>query len=103
MDILIPNMDKPKVCYSDQNYYCPFMCFAINSKGAYCMRTGRLVHENKLDKSCPLVALPEHGDLIDRSLLKGASYEIMRFPDDEAVRMFVEAINEAPTIVEASK
>ena len=49
-----------------------------------------------------MIILPEHGELIDRGLLKAVSYEIMRFPDDEANKMYLELIDNAPTIVEAN-
>ena len=94
MDILIKNMEMPKSCDDCR--------FTEQGQGyLICAITGNYAIDSTY-KSCPLVALPHHGDLIDRSLLKGASYEIIRFPYDEAVRMFIEAINEAPTIVEAS-
>ena len=43
-----------------------------------------LYEKNNVLGHAKAITLPKHGDLVDRSLLKGASYEIMRFPADEA-------------------
>ena len=53
-------------------------------------------------KNAKAIELSSHGELVDRNLLKGTSYEIMRFPDNEAVEMYQELIDNAPTVVEAS-
>ena len=82
-------------------------CRFCNEFGDYpvCITMPMKVEENDVfPKGCPILGeIPdEHGDLIDRSFLKGASYEIMRFPDDEANKMYLELIDNAPTVVEAT-
>ena len=89
MDILIKGIEMPKggtltlVVYPNGDVYL-----------------GDVLKDIKIGKAA---ALPSHGELIDRSLLKAVSYEIMRFPADEANEMYLELIDNAPTIVEATE
>lgn len=53
MDILIKDMEMPKNCHDCKNGWCNLWEKNKN------MTIGR-------HPDCPLVALPEHGDLIDR-------------------------------------
>ena len=105
MDILIKGMKMPKACFKGAFDHCPFYatCEALKN---FCNEHSNediinKIYQCRMD-DCPLIAVPKHGELIDRSLLKGTSYEIMRFPDDEVLRMFIEAIENAPTVLEAS-
>ena len=93
MDILIKNMEMPKSCSS-----CDFthICKAIkklerknaSQKKMYEASVGRLA-------DCPLVALPEHGRLIDADELEASDAILI---GEEAWNM----VHNAPTIVEAS-
>lgn len=100
MDILIKNMVLPKQCAN-----CRF-CW-VDWGERICLIGGIDVEKHYLGKNptCPLVALPEHGDLIDRDkLLKldNISYVDTGYwsTDYEAVKTSV--IKKAPTIVEAN-
>ena len=60
---------------------------------------GDVLKDIKIGK---VIELPSHGELVDRSRMKGAMYEIMRFPAEEACTMYEELIEEAPVVLEAS-
>lgn len=112
MDILIKNMEMPKSCMA-----CNFthICKAIrklerknaSQKKMYEAFVGRLT-------DCPLVALPSHGDLIDRDALikdSWASYMLKKKNDDSSRAQYDtlmgyeirNLIEDAPTIVEATE
>ena len=57
-DILILGMDKPKSCNA-----CMFDAYGL------CLINKYIEAEDELTHDCPLVELPEHGDLIDRNEL----------------------------------
>lgn len=57
-DILIRGMDKPQSCNA-----CMFDVYGL------CLINKYLEAEDELTHDCPLVELPEHGDLIDRDKL----------------------------------
>lgn len=64
MSILIKGMKMPQNCL-----LCPFG----NEFGECCVNTA-LEDANELTHSCPLVELPDHGDLIDESEKVDAQY-----------------------------
>lgn len=71
MSVLINGLDMPKGCLG-----CP----CINAKYNECMILQRRV-TNVMTRmtDCPLIELPDHGDLIDRDALmkhKGSAYDI---------------------------
>ena len=67
MSVLIKGMQMPSVCDC---------CWALDESGDYpmCRMTGETrgynfrVREKRMDR-CPLIELPDHGDLIDRDVL----------------------------------
>lgn len=59
MSILIKGMKMPKSCL-----LCPF-----GDEFGKCCVNAELEDANELTHSCPLVELPDHGDLIDRDKL----------------------------------
>lgn len=64
-DILIRGMEMPTGCAS-----CHFANFRIDSPVHYCKWLMRpFVRMTERLKDCPLVELPEHGDLIDKEKL----------------------------------
>ena len=89
-DILIKNMELPKE---------GGLVIEITKHGqvAQLFKDGSL-----LRKGVKAIELPPHGELVDRSKMKGAMYEIMQFPVEEACAMYEELIEEAPTVLEAS-
>ena len=58
MDILIKNMEMPKSCEK-----CPLKCVV---KSNPMIITNKGVSRLTKEKDCPLIPVPEHGDLIDR-------------------------------------
>lgn len=68
MDILIKGMEMPKSCYSEvySSYgYCPFHFFDYHGR-SHCSISACKCLKTRRPKDCPLVPVPEHGDLIDR-------------------------------------
>lgn len=63
MDILIKNMTAPKYCFEDDGSMiavCPFLDICRRKWGV------NINASNIHSKCCPLIPVPEHGDLIDR-------------------------------------
>ena len=80
MSVLIKDMEMPESCVECRFY------------GEYCYAKG---DENKHSKlPCPLVPVPPHGRLIDADA-------VMSGVDDGDDVMFVWAITDAPTVIEA--
>ena len=97
-DILIPNMEMPKRCldcrFCDDNGDYP-LCIITETQKGYTF----IEKDIRMD-DCPLIALPEHGDLIDRSaLLKQFEHDTSRPTGYEVVTR----IMNAPVVVEASR
>lgn len=107
--IYIPGMEVPKTCC-----YCPLMGYdpdrewfdSMARTGAHiCVLTGELIDNTKREDHCPLVPVPEHGDLIDRDeyvvMLRlkrarcGVGYT------SNAITMCVKDANDMPTIIPA--
>ena len=68
MDILIKGMEMPKSCYSEvysENGFCPFHCFDYHG-GSHCTMSDCKCLKTRRPEDCPLIPVPEHGDLIDR-------------------------------------
>lgn len=68
MSVLVKGMEMPKRCEE-----CP-MCIAIGLKSPpLCALTGSRIlgFANARLDSCPLIEVPPHGDLIDRSQISG--------------------------------
>ena len=106
MSIYIKGMEMPTSCEK-----CPFLdyeegfCFASGVKGksgwyefTWCpsgIKDGR-------HKDCPLVPVPEHGDLIDRdALLDTATIHWSQTTNESCFP--IDEIEYAPTIIPASK
>lgn len=62
MSILIKGMEMPKSCL-----LCPF-----GDEFGKCCVNAELEDAKELTHSCPLVELPDHGDLIDRDVVADA-------------------------------
>ena len=95
-EILIKNMEMPKACGDCR--------FAVNAYGSLtegkCAVLGYgVTYLDKRCDACPLVALPEHGRLIDADVL-----DKIKYTDDFYETPYIELddILEAPTIIEAS-
>jgi len=77
MDILIPNMEMPKACEG-----CPLCFLSSDGRNFFCTRQiGKrfdLSLAEQRQEDCPLIPVPEHGDLIDRDALKENAKWIQR-------------------------
>ena len=114
MDTLIKNMEMPVDCrycrfyrkQEDGIHYCHVQRTAIS---------GGIEVLDKIKKGCPLVALPEHGDLIDRGLVQEVLAQLLplvitnELTDKEiglvhrTVGAIAEMINEQEVVVEATE
>ena len=88
-DILIKNMEMPKRCTGCFNSKC-LLFFEHTDPN------------NSRHPNCPLVALPEHGDLIDRDKLYKDTEGIGDYCYDPSFGELCDALCDAPVIVEAS-
>lgn len=102
MDILIKNIEQIDGCY-----YCPFL---TGTTCCACLITGNKVgidvvrdkYEDERMADCPLVALPEHGDLKDANA-------ILRWLNSKAdnrvpvtLGEIIDFIEKQPIVLEAS-
>ena len=99
-EILIKNMEMPKACGDCR--------FAVNAYGSLtegkCAVLGYgVTYLNKRCDACPLVEVPPHGDLIDRSklVIHGWIYDDGEL-QEHADYYDVTEVQNAPTILEAS-
>ena len=85
MSILIKGMEMPKAG--------ELLCIDILPDGKVYIH---LDLENK--RIATAVSVPPHGDLIDRGVLLDAMFKLV---DEETFMAFQQAVNDAPTIIEA--
>lgn len=107
-DILIKNMKMPKNCYA-----CEFFAQTDywNKEDeadilSHCKRTGEKTWEsvNGYLPDCPLVPVPPHGRLIDADALDAdLERQDMHTGEWDAVGFSIEEIENAPTIIPATK
>ena len=108
MSVLIKGMEMPKHCAD-----CEWFQQRFPGGKYWCKRTGELVHETwasanltPIPESCPLSPVPPHGRLIDADALLNLLNNCM-FPSDmvttRAVRMAMNWIKDAPTVIEAEE
>ena len=94
-DLLIKNMEMPKSCKD-----CTRMGIS------HCPMKEESIIVNGYDKplNCPLVELPPHGRLgdLDKLLIKVNCIDVFGNPDNIIDRI-IQAIGEAPTVLEASE
>ena len=109
MSVYIPGMVMPTSCED-----CP-MAFAVNF-GILCTPTKRIVGDGEISKKqgfCPLVPVPEHGDLIERDKLRSTMYH-EAFETDTTMqrwdsgcwmryKLFENNLEAAPTVIPADK
>ena len=93
MDILIKNMEMPNTCRRCIEIGIPVHCRVMEQEAVTAVMSG---YDRQSD--CPLVALPEHGRLID-------AYRLAEEFDGQGVYMEEEVkkiIDFFPAVVEAS-
>ena len=111
MGVYIKGMKMPTSCYG-----CPFFTQVDywNKNGeadilSKCKRTGEFTWEsvNGYLPNCPLVPVPEHGDLIDRYDLKNKEitidYDEWDDTFEDGLLFVADLIDNAPTIIPADK
>ena len=96
MSVYIKGMEMPKSCF-----YCP-MRMKVDPDTIKCLATGERFEETfagtiemRNRGNCPLIHVPDHGDLIDRSKLIYCGMK-----EEWTTR---EVIEKAPTIIPADK
>jgi hypothetical protein len=100
MDILIKNMEMPKSCDECELLY----------DFVYCIVTKQKMLDADFEKrnpSCPLIPVPEHNDLADKSVIierMGEVYEALYDKVDkkalsECHVAFLKAVMYAPTVI----
>ena len=87
MSVLIRGMDMPESCWD-----CP----CCNGENGYCQLRKEYVYGD-IPRSCPLIPVPEHGDLIDRDETVKTLAHDYAYAAADMVR------DEMPTIIPASK
>lgn len=99
--IYIPGMEMPDRCFS-----CPLCNIEPNGESSCAKSLGPVIEYKEIDVEtaidtrpdwCPLVPVPAHGRLIDADALRHTYYHAPSFPN------LCKAINEAPTVIPASK
>ena len=92
MSVYIKGMEMPESCI-----FCP----AMNGDWSICKLTGRNINLATRQTDCPLIPVPDHGDLIDRDKLRETMFigEQCLYSWDEVE----DAIDYAPTIIPADK
>ncbi len=104
MSVLINGMKMPTSCFD-----CPISHFAY-CRTIACGITGKTISAPDCEKqridNCPLVPVPEHGDLIDRDYVKEHLYACEtngRPLHTLELCELLDAINDIPTIIQASE
>lgn len=110
MDILIENMEMPKGCSwfdkEDKYHSCRFLF------GYICTITGKCIATSVEGRhpSCPLIPIPEHGDLIERDVLANSIPEAELYAFGNCAKCtcmtkdeMVEIIMDAEVVLEANK
>ena len=102
--IYIPGMEMPKSCG-----FCPLKMMAM--EGDECAIGARFTEYQKRPSDCPLIHVPDHGDLIDRdAMIDSMKHEIQEFIslsvyDDGLLNGYKAATRKiqenAPTIISA--
>lgn len=103
VDEYIKGMEMPKGCatcpYCDRAWNKP-KCKAKSIQGRFMEQ--RLNLDRTRQKWCPLVPVPQHGDLIDRKELLKHEHQHYEYLSDEFY-VTVRDIESAPTIIEANE
>ena len=103
MDTLIKGLETPKSCYSEtysEQGNCWFFFYDFKG-GCHCSISDCKCLKTKRPKGCPLVEVPQHGDLIERKYVYDASKD-KKYPLLGQACILSVAEN-APVILESSK
>ena len=105
MSILIKGMEMPKNCFE-----CYWRC-KVDPENLRCRISGEYFEETfagtiqNRHKSCPLIEIPPHGDLIDRNALLADTTDMLHsMMVFGGARVYTsDAIKKAPTIIPAEE
>ena len=110
MSVYIKDMEMPTSCFdcplAMQDYTTLFGNKLSRTRNSYaCVLTHKAITSTKRNRFCPLVPVPEHGDLFDADALRHWILTEMASLDTEEDREFVadRLANELPTIIPADK
>ncbi len=92
MEVYLPNMELPENC----------ICCDLSHEDGWCP-VKQTYTDSYTFKTCPLVPIPEHGDLIERKAVCLTDFEIAMCDGDykEGMKMLLEKIESAPAIIPA--
>lgn len=93
MSVLIKGMTMPKCCDDCQLLYDCFSCIVTG----YSLAMINWDSEHKRLTDCPLIELPDHGDLIDRDALKNELFTDTTDCDLEMIEF--EYVSAAPVVI----
>lgn len=100
-DVLVRGMEMPRGCFE---CILSFMWFNGTEAVLQCNVLEKLVSDDgSKDPDCPLIELPQHGDLIDRDALWEHVEDLACNTWVTASGVPVEALEKAPTVIEATK
>lgn len=92
MGVYIKGMEMPANCF-----LCPLS--VLNENRLFCQATKNEVVRAKIDANCPLVPVPQHGDLIDADDIP--VYDEYEFPFDGIA--LKRMMKERPVVIQADK
>lgn len=104
-DILIRGLEMPTSCTK-----CPFEAFGdcYGGKVKRIMDIEDYMERGERHPECPLVELPEHGDLIDRDALVeeqklSRDYHAQNSREESLLERAIRIVREAPVVVPAER
>ena len=93
MSILIVGIEKPINCR---------LCFASDDESRFCRAAKEYIPMRGKPKFCPLIELPDHGDLIDRdALMKHECY--VPLPLGNLPVIYRSYVKGAPVVIPAER
>lgn len=97
MSVLIKGLHKP-----DKNHGCPF----VDAEYGYCLVdlgvTGKGEKCERM-KECPLIELPDHGDLIDKNELMKRKQCVYKFGEYKLYAVDTDTILDMPVVIPAER
>lgn len=101
-DVLVKGMNMPTACRSGK---CDFACSAAYQTGLICVVRKQYVVPGDVPTDCPCSLVLPHGDLIERSAASLSDFEIAMCGGNykEGMKMLLEKIEAAPTIIPAEE
>ena len=100
MSVLIKGMETPTNCW-----FCSVKLWDDFGFGYVCPFSGRIVKSGDANRheDCPLIELPDHGDLIDRDVLDRFTFTIARDKYGSVTVVYADDIARAPVVIPAER